>query len=306
MGGDIAVESEKGQGSCFTATVLMTLSQPSKSNSQTAILAHKKVAFSLLYEPLKQNLISQLKSFTQLEEENITSLFSLEKESKSKFDLIVVDQKHPQISGFIDLASQNSDIKLLVIGLVSALEKKYSLPANAVAMSKPITQDELIYRLATLFKYEGQILNHKDRVEKEIVDVDFCNRSILIVDDNLINIEVSKAILRDTNINIESAGDGIEALEILKNTDTQFDLILMDCQMPNMNGYDCTKQIRYGNATERFQDIVIIAMTASAMAGDREKCLSVGMNDYITKPIKQATLRNKLVMWLNADNTNLQ
>ena len=73
-----------------------------------------------------------------------------------------------------------------------------------------------------------------------------------------------------------------------------------------MNGYDCTKQIRYGNATERFQDIVIIAMTASAMAGDREKCLSVGMNDYITKPIKQATLRNKLVMWLNADNTNLQ
>ncbi|UJX24113.1 ATP-binding protein [Pseudoalteromonas sp. CF6-2] len=306
MGGDIAVESEKGQGSCFTATVLMTLSQPSKSNSQTAILANKKVAFSLLYEPLKQNLISQLKSFTQLEEENITSLFSLEKESKSKFDLIVVDQKHPQISDFIDLASQNSDIKLLVIGLVSALEKKYLLPANAVAMSKPITQDELIYRLATLFKYEGQILNHKDRVEKEIVDVDFCNRSILIVDDNLINIEVSKAILRDTNINIESAGDGIEALEILKNTDTQFDLILMDCQMPNMNGYDCTKQIRYGNATERFQDIVIIAMTASAMAGDREKCLSVGMNDYITKPIKQATLRNKLVMWLNADNTNLQ
>ena len=85
---------------------------------------------------------------------------------------------------------------------------------------------------------------------------------------------------------------------MLKNNKSVFDLILMDCQMPNLNGYDCTKAIRQGKAGQQYQDVVIIAMTASAMAGDREKCLSVGMNDYITKPIKQATLRKKLGMWL--------
>ncbi|MCP4954940.1 MAG: response regulator, partial [Photobacterium aquimaris] len=156
------------------------------------------------------------------------------------------------------------------------------------------------YKLAVLFNDNNSVIERKNTDTKEIIELDLTSRSVLIVDDNMINIEVSKAILRDSHVHIESASDGLEAIEVLNNSETQFDLILMDCQMPNLNGYDCTKAIRQGKTGEKYQDVVIIAMTASAMAGDREKCLSVGMNDYITKPIKQATLRKKLSMWLKA------
>ena len=72
----------------------------------------------------------------------------------------------------------------------------------------------------------------------------------------------------------------------------------MDCQMPNLNGYDTTSAIRSSKAGADYAKVPIIAMTASAMAGDRERCITAGMNDYITKPIKPKVLKDKLAMWL--------
>ena len=137
-------------------------------------------------------------------------------------------------------------------------------------------------------------------MEEEQVEPDLSAYHVLLVDDNMINIEVAKAILKRTKVKITCASDGIEALEALRENEEQaFDVILMDCQMPNLNGYDTTSEIRNSKAGVDYTHIPIIAMTASAMEGDRERCLAAGMNDYITKPIKPQTLKDKLITWLS-------
>lgn len=93
------------------------------------------------------------------------------------------------------------------------------------------------------------------------------------------------------------AGSGVEAIDALKNASTPYKLILMDCQIPTMDGYVTTDAIRKG-AVDSYADIVIIAMTANAMKGDRERCLDAGMNDYIPKPVDPDLLKDKLNFWL--------
>ena len=107
--------------------------------------------------------------------------------------------------------------------------------------------------------------------------------NILLVEDNRTNQKLAKMLLKKLGCEITLAEDGLIALEVLKEN-REFDVILMDCQMPNMDGYECTKEIR---KSEKLKDSVIIAMTANAMQGDKEKCLNAGMNDYIPKPISK-------------------
>jgi CheY-like chemotaxis protein len=94
--------------------------------------------------------------------------------------------------------------------------------------------------------------------------------------------------------NIIVANNGIEALEILNSNKTKFDVILMDCQMPLLDGYQTTQAIRNNEAGEHYNNIRIIAMTANAMKGDKEKCIEAGMNEYISKPIDIEILAKKL------------
>ncbi|MDF2552333.1 MAG: evgS [Chryseobacterium sp.] len=107
---------------------------------------------------------------------------------------------------------------------------------------------------------------------------------VLVVDDNAINQSLMKHLLLQWNIDFETASNGLEAVEYLRNNDC--DLVLMDIQMPQMDGYAATQQIR----EELKLNIPIIAMTAHALAGEREKCISRGMNEYISKPIKEEEL----------------
>jgi signal transduction histidine kinase/CheY-like chemotaxis protein len=300
MGGDIIVESEKGQGSRFWASICVTISESPKGQHQINLLNDKQVGCALHYDLLASNVELQLETLCQHQRPTITRLSDVSENAFKHLDLLIIDHKHPDFNTVLGLASHYPDKHVLILGVMASLKQKQTLPGNCTVIAKPVTPDELAYKLAVLFNDKDAVIERKSPDDKERIELDLTARSVLIVDDNMINIEVSKAILRDSHVHIESASDGLEAIEVLNNSDTQFDLILMDCQMPNLNGYDCTKAIRQGKTGPRYQDVVIIAMTASAMAGDREKCLSVGMNDYITKPIKQATLRKKLSMWLKA------
>jgi CheY-like chemotaxis protein len=96
----------------------------------------------------------------------------------------------------------------------------------------------------------------------------------------------------------EVAENGLEAVNILSNKQDYFDLILMDCQMPEMDGYQATRHVREGNAGKLNQTIPIIALTANAMEGDKEKCLAAGMDGYLSKPIQLAKLKNVLEEYL--------
>ena len=116
---------------------------------------------------------------------------------------------------------------------------------------------------------------------------------ILLVEDNELNLELGVEILRMNGFDVETARNGVEALELLDTH--RFDGVLMDCQMPVMDGYEATRRIR---EQERFRTLPIIAMTASAMKGDREKVLAIGMNDHIGKPVSPRLLITTLTKWI--------
>ena len=127
------------------------------------------------------------------------------------------------------------------------------------------------------------------------------NIRILLVEDNNINQIVASTTLKKIGINsIDIAENGQHALEYLKQTTSHnpYSLILMDCQMPVMDGYQATTHIRVNEVGSKNPQITIIAMTANAMVGDEAKCLQVGMSDYISKPIAQDILFKKLLKWL--------
>jgi CheY-like chemotaxis protein len=119
---------------------------------------------------------------------------------------------------------------------------------------------------------------------------------LLVVEDNPINQMVALGILEKLGYRADVAADGLLALQALAETD--YDLVLMDCQLPNLDGYEATRRIRGPDSQVRDHQVPVIAMTAHAMAGDGAKCLASGMNDYITKPFKPAVLKALLEKWL--------
>ncbi|OUS12247.1 hypothetical protein A9Q89_06605 [Gammaproteobacteria bacterium 53_120_T64] len=130
---------------------------------------------------------------------------------------------------------------------------------------------------------------------------------ILLVEDNKINQVVAEGLLESMGLSVDIAENGIEALARLASDETGevYQLILMDCQMPEMDGYETSRNIRAHKAGESYSDISIVAMTANAMKGDREKCLAAGMNDYLSKPIDPDKLEAKLKHYLLTTEASL-
>jgi len=123
-------------------------------------------------------------------------------------------------------------------------------------------------------------------------------QGILLVEDNRVNQIVACSVLKKFGLTADIANNGVEALAKLKETPEAYQLVLMDCQMPEMDGYEATINIRNNKNGDLNGDIPIIAMTANAMKGDRDNCLKAGMDDYLTKPIEPEVLLQKLKQWL--------
>jgi signal transduction histidine kinase/CheY-like chemotaxis protein len=122
---------------------------------------------------------------------------------------------------------------------------------------------------------------------------------ILLVEDNIINQEVAKELLSQLGLKADVADNGVHAISILNATlDGHYDLVLMDCQMPEMDGYQATTEIRNGKAGKEHMRVPIIALTANAMKGDRERCINAGMDDYLSKPIDHNLLNEVLIKHL--------
>ncbi|MDD5717907.1 MAG: response regulator [Sulfuricurvum sp.] len=126
---------------------------------------------------------------------------------------------------------------------------------------------------------------------------------ILLVEDNHVNQVVALEMLKLHGLNADVASNGYEALEALDNPSNAqpYTLILMDCEMPEMDGFQATLAIRSQKGGKQYQNIPIIAMTANAMNGDREKCIRSGMNDYISKPIDMDILKETLQKWIQEE-----
>jgi CheY-like chemotaxis protein len=126
----------------------------------------------------------------------------------------------------------------------------------------------------------------------------FPGTEILVADDYPINLELTKDMLEMMDCKVDSAEDGVEAVELCSKK--EYDLIFMDVQMPNMDGYNATAKIR--ELENKNANSIIIAITANAMAGDKDKCLKAGMDDYISKPIKGVNLEDMLIKYIRNKN----
>jgi len=139
-----------------------------------------------------------------------------------------------------------------------------------------------------------------DTSSPDLESITFNNAHILLAEDNPTNQMVATAMLEEYGCRVTPAGNGKEALELVLQQ--QFDLIFMDCRMPEMDGYEASSAIRKQEQENRdAQQVVIVALTANAMRGDREKCLAVGMNDYVSKPVLKEDLGAMLLKWLPDD-----
>jgi CheY-like chemotaxis protein len=153
---------------------------------------------------------------------------------------------------------------------------------------------------AVFEKTPGELRADLPNVKEETSGRDFLapmrRARILVAEDNIVNQKVALSILKKLGHHADAVANGKEALAALRSI--TYDLVLMDCQMPEMDGYEAAASIRDPRSGARNPQIPIIALTASAMKGDRDKCLQMGMNDYIAKPVKSTTVAAALEKWL--------
>ncbi|MBU1240311.1 response regulator, partial [Myxococcota bacterium] len=171
-------------------------------------------------------------------------------------------------------------------------------PNVALSIGKPVRYEHLKQAILSLASgispKKEAIIRLKETAEKKYRGAGL---RVMVVEDNIVNQKVAMGILANLGIRVDVTANGKEALTALKSM--PYDLVLMDCQMPVMDGFEATKNLRADPLFRENQGIPVIAMTANAMQGDRERCIAAGMNDYIPKPVTPKTLIAMLDSWLS-------
>jgi PAS domain S-box-containing protein len=237
------------------------------------------------------------------------------------YEVIVVDLKSTdstaaEVCRAVRSKQDFQNTKLLVLCSFAARgdAKTYAELGFDGYLPKPVTPSELYNALTRLIALDRMTQGHplltrhllreqKDRLSDEKSSIlqlpQFSGLSALLVEDNKVNQMVAKAMLAKLGVEVTLAENGVDAIDKLKAIAdrSQLQLVFMDCQMPEMDGYEATRCIRQGEAGDLWRDIPIIALTANALKGDREKCVEAGMDDYITKPITLDALIKLLSQW---------
>ncbi len=211
---------------------------------------------------------------------------------KSAFDFCIIDSGMPEMDGFMlveELRKRPSCKNMKIIMMVSAVRPEESARANQLGvdacLKKPIAQSRLLDTVLNVWAEPGKSAGSV--VKKAEPKPLRPSLKILVVEDNAVNQLVAQRLLERQGYRSVIAEDGFKGLKLAQEQD--FDLILMDIQLPEMDGYETTRRIR-AHQKKSGKMVPIVAMTANAMKGDREKCLEAGMDDYVSKPVQPAKL----------------
>ena len=331
MAGDIKVNSRPGLGSCFSFNIQLQSStqirddKPNIDLSRLRLLivaancTNRNVLRSILEHwggsVTEADTASAALAIGQQENNNSDDLTGPD---RKPFDIVLFDMQMPNIDGKewgqkIKVNPNFSAMKLIMMSSI-----RYHSEAKSLAnlgfdgyLSKPATASGLHDVLSAVC--------NKNEPRAEVIPLETSyfdlalsnirrhkhidwpkNTRLLLVEDNLINQLVAKEMIEDFGLIVDIASNGIEALQALKLAEQTegYSLVLMDCQMPEMDGYAASRAIRAGEAGKSNSQIDIIAITANAMTEDRDHCLTAGMSDYMSKPVDPDKLLQLLQKWL--------
>jgi len=316
MGGEIGVESHTGIGSKFWFKLTLPIDPntpapaPSKAN-----LKNVRILIVDDYEVNRHVLEEQISSWG-IRNQSCSSgaealnLLRAARQENDPFQIAILDYQMPQMDGkkLACAIKADSDIQDTVLVMLSSVchigtTAQLSGVGIAACLVKPVHGSKLMDVLATAWgAYEQDpsmgetkgVLQPQPKSKNEGAAENIKNAHVLLAEDNHVNRKVAMGILKKFGCNVDAVCNGAEALDMLDQH--QYDIVFMDCQMPEMDGYEATAEIRKREGASRH--IPIIAMTAHTMQGDREKCLNVGMDDYIPKPIKRDVVKEILERWL--------
>ncbi len=219
------------------------------------------------------------------------------------YSLAILDMQMPEIDGIMLARMIRADdsippLRLLMLSSGGEASKSALDTAGLDAyLKKPIRQSSLLDVISNLTGYKSLLGSTKvpaGVVREALASFADLNPRICVAEDNTVNQKVAKRILEKLGCRVDVVANGIEAFEAAVSL--PYDIIFMDCQMPEMDGFEATAKIREREGETRHS--VIIAMTANALAGDRDRCLAAGMDDYVSKPVKPADLATVIGRWL--------
>ena len=302
MDGALWVESELGSGSTFIFTVMLK-----KEESSRACLLDDDVSrsnmriFAVDNEPeIREFFVDTAESlgiFCEVAASGEEAVGMLERDDR--YNIFFIDWKLPGIDGFalarrIRAADEKTPIVILSSSIDwNTLEAGAHTDGASKFLQKPLFRSDIVDTINECVRS----VNAENRGGLNEPSDDFAMHTILLAEDVEINREIVLALLEPTDITVECAENGLQAVSMFEAAPDKYDMIFMDIQMPGMDGYEATRQIR-ALGTSKANTIPIIAMTANVFHEDIEKCLEVGMNGHIGKPISFEDVLNQLRSYL--------
>ncbi|CRI65735.1 putative Histidine kinase [Thiocapsa sp. KS1] len=321
MGGEVGVRSEPGQGSEFWFTA--RLGVPVAVQTSPCVPAELAGVRVLVIEDHAANrdmLIARLRAAKMRVEGESDGRAALQRIDSARregdpFRIAILDEKmtdgERNLAETIRSDSQHARTRLVLMVAPGSADSMLAVPgaAQPTRLAKPIRHLDLLERLADVLS--GPACEDSERTDTPEPDRIVPDRAavrasstgparlqglVLVAEDSPVNQAVALGMLKRLGLRADAVGNGVEAIEALGTI--PYDLVLMDLQMPVMDGLEATRRIRDASSSVLDRRIPVIAMTANAMQGDREICLQAGMDDYVAKPVKSETLAKVLAQWL--------
>jgi CheY-like chemotaxis protein/nitrogen-specific signal transduction histidine kinase len=311
LGGDIQLASSSSDGSCFCFTLAAMATTAPADAAMGPVAPQPAVALEGRRALIVDDNEANRRILTSLLQRWGISCLGFEHplaaieytRTHGGFDLAVLDMMMPDMNG-VELAARlhqlpgGRHLPLILLSSISREDLRAFNPMDHfdVVLTKPLRQAQLLEALNKTMAETGQAAAANTtpaEMPKAPPQLDptlgkLMPLRILVAEDNAVNQKLILGLLRRLGYQPQIVGNGLACLEALRRDN--YDLILMDCQMPEMDGYEATGRIRKGEAGAHNRDLRIIALTAAAMAGDRERCLAAGMTDYLTKPIQASEI----------------
>jgi signal transduction histidine kinase/DNA-binding response OmpR family regulator len=313
MSGQIGAKSKVGKGSTFWFTAVFE-KQPEDNQEMIVVLEDIKEKHILIVDDNALNrfvLKEQLKLWGCRYKEASSGTQALVElrmamAGKNPFEIAIIDMEMPEMDGETlgQKIKQDSDLKNTILVLLTSMGKRGDAKrieeiGFAAYLTKPVKQSQLYDCLATVTGMKKELVRDQASTivtRHSIAEDKKHKQRILLVEDNITNQKVALNILKRFGYNADVASNGKEAVKVLRMI--PYDIVLMDCQMPEMDGYEATGEIRNPESKVLDHKVPVIALTAHAMKGDREKCLEAGMDDYLCKPVNPQELCGMLEKWI--------